>query len=82
LDLLVAFVVGFAVGEQGGSRERHDVVGSFDAIRSSEELAALVMVARSQVGHALRGVANLVDGSDRETASPDLVDRVRQLIER
>lgn len=79
--MLAAFVVGYLVGGSGGSRDRNDVVDSFETIRDSEEVAAFVMVARSQVGRTLREVANMVDGSGREApATPDLVDRVRQLV--
>jgi hypothetical protein len=81
MEMLVAFAVGFVLGGHGGSRDRHDVVDSFGTIRDSEEVAALVMVARSKVGRTLREVAAMVDGSSGEApATPDLVDRVRQLV--
>jgi hypothetical protein len=81
MDMLTAFVVGFLLGGSGGSRDRNDVVDSFGTIRDSEEVAAFVMVARSQVGRTLREVANMVDGSGGEAAvTPDLVDRVRQMV--
>ena len=77
--MALAFVVGFLLGGSGGSRDRHDVVDSFGAIRDSEEVGAFVLVARSQVGRTLREVADMVDGHGREVAgTPDLVDRVRQ----
>jgi hypothetical protein len=82
MEMLVAFAVGFVLGGHGGSRDRHDVIDSFGTIRDSEEVAALVMVTRSQVGRTLRQVADMVDGSGGEgPAIPDLVDRVRQLVE-
>ncbi|MDQ1358379.1 MAG: hypothetical protein QOJ52_2575 [Acidimicrobiaceae bacterium] len=83
MEMLLAFAVGFVLGGKGGSRDRHDVVDSFGAIRDSEEVAAVMMVARSHVGRTLREVADMVDGSRSEAAAtPDLVDRVRQLVER
>jgi hypothetical protein len=80
MNMLAAFVVGFLLGGSGGSQDRDDVVDSFETIRDSEEVAAFVMVARSQVGRTLREVANMVDHSGSEAVTPDLVDRVRQLV--
>jgi hypothetical protein len=83
MEMLLAFAVGFVLGGQGGPRDRHDVADSFGAIRDSEEVAAFVAVAKSQVGRTLREVADMVDGSGREAATtPDLVDRVRALVQR
>jgi hypothetical protein len=83
MDMVLAFVVGFLLGDSGGRRGPTDVVDSFGTIRDSEEVAAVVMVARSQVGRTLREVAKMVEGAAGEAAStPDLVDRVRQLVQR
>jgi hypothetical protein len=83
MEMLLAFAVGFVLGGHDGPRDRRAVVDSFSTIGSSEEVAALVMVARSHVGQTLRTVADLVDGSHREpVAAPDLVDRVRALVQR
>lgn len=83
MEMLLAFAVGFVLGGQGGSRDRHDMADSFGAIRDSEEVAAFVLVAKSQVGRTLREVANMVDGNGPEAvATPDLVDRVRALVQR
>lgn len=83
MEMLLAFAVGFVVGGQGGSQDLHDVAGSFGAIRDSEEVAAFVLVARSHMGKTLREVANMVDGSGHEAVpTPDLVDRVRALVQR
>jgi hypothetical protein len=83
MDMVLAFVVGFLLGDSGGSRGPTDVVDSFGTIRDSEEVAAVVMVARSHVGRTLREVAKMVEGTEGEAAAtPDLVDRVRQLVQR
>jgi hypothetical protein len=82
MEMLLAFAVGFVLGGQGGTPGRQDVTDSFGTIRDSEEVAALVMVARSQVGRTLRQVADMIDQAGSETATaPDLVDRVRQLVQ-
>jgi hypothetical protein len=83
MEMLAAFVVGFMLGDSGGTRDRNDIVDSFETIKSSEEVAAVVMVARAHVGRGLREVADMVDGTGREAATtPDLVDRVRLLVKR
>jgi hypothetical protein len=83
MEMLLAFAVGFVLGEQGGRQDRHDMADSFGAIRESEEVAAFVAVAKSHVGRTLREVADMVDGSSGEPApTPDLVDRVRALVQR
>ncbi len=80
--MLLAFAVGFVMGGSSATRDREDVVDSFETIWASEEVAAVVMVARSQVGRTLREVADMVDGTGRELAgTPDLVDMVRQLVQ-
>ncbi len=82
MEMLLAFVVGFAVGGQGGARDRHNVAQSFGTIRNSEEVAAVVLLVRSQVGRSIRDVANMIDSNGPEVSSaPDLVDRVRALVE-
>ena len=82
MKMLLAFAVGFVLGGSGGSRARGDVVDSFEVIKDSDEVTAALMVARSQVGHALRRVADLVDGQGREEpVIPDLVARVRDLVD-
>lgn len=80
--MLLAFAVGFVLGGSGGSRDRDDVVDSLEVIKDSDEVSAIVMVARSQVGHTLRRVADMVDGHGREEpVIPDLVARVRDLVD-
>ena len=80
MEMLLAFAVGFAVGGQGGTHDRHDVTDSLGTIKNSEEVTALVMVARARVGKTLRDVANMVDGGREVSGTPDLVDRVRALV--
>jgi hypothetical protein len=82
MKLVLAFVVGFALGGQGGRGDRDHVIDSLGTIGSSEELAAFMMVAKSSVGKTLRELADMIDSDGAEpTAAPDLVDRVRALVE-
>jgi hypothetical protein len=81
MEMLLAFAVGFAVGGQGGTQDRHQVTDSLGTIRNSEQVTTLVMVARARVGQTLREVANMVDGGGEVPPTPDLVDRVRQLVQ-
>jgi hypothetical protein len=80
--MLLAFVVGYAVGAQGGTENFEEVVDALKAVRDSEEFGSLVKALRSHASHALRELAIMVDGSGSESSSSaqDLVERVRKLI--
>jgi hypothetical protein len=83
MGTLMAFVLGYVIGGQGKSRELDDAVVSLGAIRESDDFGAFVMVARSQISRTLREVADMVDDPKPDTSgTPDLVDRVKQLVER
>jgi hypothetical protein len=88
VESVLAFLVGYVLGGDGGRRDRRNVTRSFGAIKDSEEVAAVVHLARAQVGRSLRDIADMVDGTGRAVpsepdaqAAPDLVDRVRLLIQ-
>lgn len=88
MESVLAFLVGYVLGGDGGRRDRRNVSRSLGAIKDSEEVAAVVHLARAQVGRSLREIADMVDGSGRAVprqadpeAAPDLVDRVRLLIQ-
>lgn len=83
MSALMGFVLGYLIGGQGKRRELDDAVESLGAIRASDDFGAFVMVARSQISRTLREVADMVDDTKPDDAgAPDLVDRVRQLVER
>jgi len=81
MDVVMAFLLGYVLGGQGGDGEINGAVKSFGAIRESHEFGAFMMVARSHIGRALRDVADAVDDPQADTvAPPDLVDRVKLLV--
>jgi hypothetical protein len=86
---MIAFVAGYVLGARTDKDEFDDLIDAARAVRDSEEVRALLASVRSHAGHALHGLAEMVEqrtaGDDpRATAtsvlSADLVDRVRKLI--
>ena len=84
MRVLVALAVGYAVGARAGNKDLDQVTKSFRAILESEEFADFTVAVRSQVGHALRGLAAMVDGpaSEVDVETSDLVEQVRHLFAR
>lgn len=80
MDIVMAFLLGYALGGRGRDRELDSAVRSLGAIRDSHEVSAFIMVARSHVGRALRHVADAVDAKADGASEPDLVDRVKMLV--
>jgi hypothetical protein len=86
MGVLLAFVVGYAIGARAGTESFDDVVDSLKAVRNSEEFQSLLKALRTHAGHALRELATVVDGSavvdgpgPQPRSNQDLVDRVRKL---
>jgi hypothetical protein len=86
---VIAFVAGYVLGARTDKEEFDDLIQAARAVRDSEEVHALVASVRSHAGHALRGLAELVEqrteaAAPRATATSvlgaDLVDRVRKLV--
>jgi hypothetical protein len=84
MGVLVALAVGYVVGARVGSKDLDQVTRSLKALTASEEFADVVSAVRSHVGHTLRGVADVIEGTtkDVDAGTGDLVDRVRQLFGR
>jgi hypothetical protein len=83
----VAFAAGYVLGARTDKDEFADVVQAFKAVRDSDEVRELVVSLRSHAGHALRGLAELVErreSSPRATTTSvlgvEVVERVRRLI--
>jgi hypothetical protein len=81
MGLLLAFAAGYVVGARAGNDDFDEIVRAVQALRESEEVHDLLRVLRSHLGHTLRGLADVVDGTKATSVSPqDLVERVRRLV--
>jgi hypothetical protein len=94
MGYFIAMVLGYLLGSRTG-KDTDQLGTSIKALRESDEFADVVSAARSHVGHTLRGLASMVDGSDPsgasgasadgegngagEQAGGDLVERVRHI---
>jgi hypothetical protein len=66
-------VLGYLLGSRTG-KDLDQLSSSVKALRESDEFADVVSAARSHVGHTLRGLASMVDGSDGPGVAPDRAD--------
>jgi hypothetical protein len=86
MGVIAAFLAGYAIGARAGNAELEELVRSFNAIRTSPEFADFATALRSHLGHALRGVAGMLDrdedGLEPNLSTQDVVDRVRNLVGR
>ena len=83
MGVLLAFLVGWAVGARGGAGQYDDVVAAYRALRDSDEVAALLAALRSHAGYTLKEVGEWLSSDERISVSaPDVVMRVRDLVMR
>lgn len=73
MGYFIAMVLGYLLGSRTG-KDLDQLSSSVKALRESEEFADVVSATRSHVGHTLRGLASMVDGSDAPGSSSDGVD--------
>ncbi|HZQ78566.1 MAG TPA: hypothetical protein VFE55_14625 [Acidimicrobiia bacterium] len=78
---LAEFGAGWALGAKAGETRFDDVVEASRNVLRSSEVADLVHAVRAHVGYSLKAVGALVMGDETEP-SDDLLDIVRQLIQR
>lgn len=76
------FGAGWALGAKAGEKHFNEVVEAGKAVAHSQEVADLVHALRSHVGHSLKALGALVMGDKEEPAGDDLLDIVRQLVQR
>lgn len=82
MGVFVALAVGYVIGARTGSKDLDQVTQALKALSASEEFADVVSAVRSHVGHTLRELAGMIEGTADEMETGDLVDRVRHLIVR
>ena len=76
----LALLAGYVIGAKAGSKDLDQVVGSLKRLGQSEEFADVVSAVRSHLGHTMRELATVVDGTgELPEETGDLVDRVRHL---
>ncbi|MGH9116059.1 MAG: hypothetical protein ACRDWW_09555 [Acidimicrobiales bacterium] len=81
MKVLVALAIGYAVGTYSGRKDLDQLSRSVKALCETDEFAEVVSVARTHVGHTLRGLAEIVDGPHGVTPEgADLVAKVRNLV--
>jgi hypothetical protein len=79
---LIEFAAGWALGAKSGETHFDEVVRTGQDVLRSQEVADLVHALRSHVGYSLRALGGLVLGDESEPSGDDLLDIVRQLIQR
>ena len=79
---LLEFGAGWALGAKAGETQFDEVVEAGKEVVQSQEVADLVHAVRSHVGHSLKALGALVMGDEQEPAGEDLLDIVRQLVQR
>lgn len=79
---LLDFAAGWALGAKSGDTKFDEVVRTGQEVLHSQEVADLVHALRSHVGYSLKALGGLVLGDEAEPAGEDLLDIVRQLVQR
>lgn len=86
MGALVALAIGYVIGARAGSKDLDQVTAALRALTASDEFADVVAAMRSHVGHTLREVGGMIEGSREapgvDDVAGDLVDRVRHLFGR
>jgi len=79
---LIEFIAGWALGAKSGETHFDEVVETGKEVLRSQEVADLVHAVRSHVGYSLKALGGLVTGDEAEPSGDDLLDIVRQLMQR
>jgi hypothetical protein len=79
---LVEFAAGWALGAKAGETHFDEVIEAGRGVLRSQEVTDLVHALRSHVGYSLKALGGLVMGDESEPKGQDLLDIVRQLMQR
>jgi hypothetical protein len=84
MGMLAALAIGYVLGAKAGSKDIDQVTHALRALSRSDEFADVVAAVRSHVGHTLREIGGMIEGSPStsEVDTGDLVERVRHLFGR
>src|SRR5256885_10244907 len=79
---LLEFGAGWALGAKSGETHFDEVVETGKSVLHSQEVADLVHAVRAHVGYSLKALGGLVMGDEAEPSGDDLLDIVRNLMQR
>jgi hypothetical protein len=83
MKVAVALVVGYLFGSKTGGKDLDQLTRSLKSLCETEEFGDVVAAARAHAGSTLRDLAAMVEGEHGVSlVGVDLVDRVRNLVER
>ena len=83
MELVLAFLIGWAAGAKGGEQGFQDVADAARALRQSDEFRDLLAALRSHLAATLRALAGVISstpGTDEETDAQSVVSRVLRLV--
>lgn len=81
MGVVLAFLVGWAVGARGGAKGYDEVVAAGKEVWRSEEFAGLVSAVRSHTVHVLRELAEWLHAtSEQVEEQEDVLTRARRLV--
>ena len=80
MELLLAFVIGWAAGAKGGEQGFRDVVDAARELRRSDEFRALMRAMKAHVATGLRTLSEVLDDHEEEVTPDSVVARVALLM--
>lgn len=80
MELLLAFVIGWAAGARGGEQGFREVVDAARELRHSDEFRALVRAMKAHVASGLRTLSEVLDDHQEEVTPDSVVARVALLM--
>ena len=80
MELLLAFVIGWAAGARGGEQGFRDVVDAARELRQSDEFRALMRAMKAHVATGLRTLSEVLDDHNDEVTPDSVVARVALLM--
>jgi len=79
MGIVLAFIVGYAVGARAGQEGYEDLTSSMRAVRDSEEFHGLLRAVRAHAGATLRELSVRLEG-DQTLSARDFLDRMTMWI--
>jgi hypothetical protein len=79
VDLLLAFLIGWAAGAKGGEQGFQDVLEAARELRRSEEFRALLDALRAHLAGTLRALADVLSEPEPSLNVRSLVERATRL---